>query len=124
MSDDFPTFPRGAIALDNGDLVQVKNVTVDQEKVGTKIEHTLRQQGAGIVLGNEETKLSFEFITPEGGAERDYYRMLRTSKVKKLRVKVPGETFAVIGVLTKRSMKLPFDAAIEQSIEFMGKTEA
>jgi hypothetical protein len=123
MSADMPVFPKGSIALDNGDLVQVKNVKVDQEKVGTQMEHTLRQEAAGIFIGNEETKLSWEFVTPEGGAERDYYKMLRTGRIKTVRVKVPGETFAVKGVLTKRSMELPFDSAIKQTIEFLGKTE-
>jgi hypothetical protein len=123
MSADLPVFPRGAIALDNGDLVQVVNVKVDQKRAGTKIQHTLRVQGAGVVLGNLETNASWEFVTPEGGAERDYYSMLRTGKVKKVRVKVPGETFAIIGVVHGRGMELPVDDAIKGTIEFMGKTE-
>lgn len=123
MSNELPVFPRGAIALDNGDLVQVVNVKVDQKKAGTKIVHTIRQQGAGIVLGNEETNATWEFVNPEGGAERDYYKMLRTGKVKKVRIKVPGETFAIIGVVHGRGLELPVDDAIKGTVEFMGKTE-
>jgi hypothetical protein len=120
---DQPIFPRGAIALDNGDLVQVVSVKIDQKRAGTKQVHTLRQPQAGIVLGNEETTASWEFVNPEGGMERDYYKMLRTGKVKKVRIKVPGETFAIVGVVHGRSLELPVDDAIKGTIEFMGKTE-
>jgi hypothetical protein len=123
MSADMPVFPRGAIALDNGDLIQVINVKVDQKRNGTKIVHTMRQEAAGIVLGNLETNMTWEFVNPEGGAERDYYAMLRTGKTKKVRVKVPGETFAVIGVVHGRSLELPVDDAIKGTVEFMGKSE-
>jgi len=123
MSDQQPIFPRGSIAMDNGDLIQVTNVKVDQEKAGTKIVHTLRKEGAGIVIGNEETKVSFDYVVPEQGQERDYLKLVRTGKVKKLRLKVPGETFAVVGVCNKRSLEIPVDDAIKGSVEFMGKTE-
>lgn len=123
MSDQMPIFPRGSIAMDNGDLIQVINVKVDQEKVGTKILHTIRKEGAGIVIGNEETKVSFDYVIPETGAERDYMKLVRTGKVKKLRFKVPGETFAVVGIGYKRGLEIPMDDAVKGSVEFMGKTE-
>lgn len=124
MSDQMPIFPRGAIAMDNGDLIQVTNVKVSQELVGTKIKHSLRKSGAGIVLGNEETKVTFDYEVPESGQERDYMKLVRTGKVKKLRIKIPGETFAVVGVIPKRDLDLPLDDAVKGSVEFMGKTEA
>lgn len=123
MSDQMPTFPRGAIAMDNGDLIQVTNVKVDQETKGTKIVHTIRKTAAGIVIGNEETDVSFDYVVPETGPERDYLKLVRTGKVKKLRVKIPGETFAVVGVCNKRGLEIPNDDAVKGSVGFMGKTE-
>lgn len=123
MSADMPVFSRGAVAMDNGDLLQAKNVKIDQKRPSTKLIHTLRQTAAGIYIGHEETTASFEFVTPEGGNERDYYKMLRTGRIKKLRVKIPGETFAIVGVITGRGLELPEDDAIKGTVEFIGKTE-
>jgi hypothetical protein len=122
MSDEMPIYPRGAIAMDSGDLIQVTNFKVSQKKNGTKILHTLRVEGSGIVIGNEETEVSFDYNVPETGQERDYLSLVRKGKIKKLRVKIPGETFAVVGVCSGRELEVPHDDAIKSSISFMGKT--
>lgn len=122
MSDELPIYERGSIAMDNGDLIQVTNVKVDQDRKN-KLLHTLKRQGSGIVLGNEETTVSFDAITDETGPERDYMTLIRTGKVKKLRIKIPGETFSVVGVCGKRSIDIPLDDAVKFSIEFMGVSQ-
>lgn len=122
MSDELPIFPRGVIAMDSGDLVQVTNYKVDQKKNGTKLIHTLRVEGSGIVIGNEETTGSFEYSVPEKGQERDYMSLVRKGKVKKLRFKMPGETFAVVGVFESRGIEASVDDAIKGTISFIGKT--
>ncbi len=123
MSDELLTFPRGALAMDNGDLVQITNVKVDQTN-GAKLQYVMRKRNAaGVILGNEGTTLSFDAVVDENGPERDYLKMVRRGTIKKLRVKIPGETFTVLGVATKRSLELPTDDAIKYSIEFIGNTE-
>jgi hypothetical protein len=122
MSQELPIYVRGAIAMDNGDLIQVTNVKVAQKRTN-KILHTLKRQASGIVLGNEETTVTFDYVIDETGAERDYMSLVRTGKIKKLRFKVPGETFSVIGACGERTIEMPTDDAVKGSVEWMGKTE-
>lgn len=121
MAEDLLVFPTGAIALDNGDLGDVTNVKVDQSR-DAKLINTLRKTAAGVFIGHEKTELSFDAVVGKEGAERDYYKMLMTGKVKTVRIKIPGETFAVVGVIDKRSLELPTDDAIKYSVHFIGKT--
>jgi hypothetical protein len=124
MSDNYQEFTRGAIAIGNGDLMTAVNVKVSQKKAGTKIHHTIRKSNAGIFIGNEETTVTFDCLVPETGPERDFMRDLLRGKIRKLRIKIPGETFSVVGVYTGRDTELPSDDAVKMAIEFMGKTEA
>jgi len=122
MSDDMNLYPRGYIAMLNGDLMDVTNVKITQ-KNAAKLVHTLRKEGAGIVKGNEETDVSFDAVCPQQGAERDYFDDVRKGKIRKLRVKIPGETFTVIGMYTDRDLDLPLDDAVKYSLKFIGRTE-
>jgi hypothetical protein len=121
-NEDFELFPRGAIAMDNGDLIDVTNVKVTQKR-GGKIIHTLRKQGRGKVLGNAETDVSFDAVCSETGPEKDYFALIKAGKVKKLRLKIPGETFTVIGTYDERTLELPLDDAIKYSLTFSGVTK-
>lgn len=120
-SNEMPKFPRGAIAMGNGNLLDVTSVKVTQ-KANVKLQHTLQTTAAGVVIGHEETEVSFDAVVGETGPERDYLRDLRAGKVRTLRIKIPGETFAVVGVASQRSLDLPMDDAIKYSITFVGKT--
>jgi hypothetical protein len=122
MADDMKLFPKGAIAMGNGDLIDVINVKIDQSN-GAKLQHTIRQKGAGISLGVEETTVSFDAISSEDGAERDYLKLLKKGTIKQLRIKVPGETMTVNGMVSKRSLEIPLDDAVKYTIEFIGRTE-
>lgn len=122
MSDSFKSYPRGAIAMGGGDLMQVTNVKIDTGN-GGKIKHTLRKRGAGAVLGNEETTVSFDFEVDEDGQEREYLKMVKKGQIKQLRIKIPGETITVNGIFTKRTLDLPLDDAIKGTMEFLGTTE-
>lgn len=120
-NDDFKQFPRGAIAMDNGDLLDVTNVKITQKRAN-KIKHTLRVEAAGVVKAPLETELTFDAIVSEDGAERDYLKLVITGKVKKIRYKIPGETGTIVGIANERSLELELEDAIKYSVVFMGKT--
>lgn len=122
MSDDMPLYPKGSIAMLNGDLQDVVNVKIVQ-KNGGKIIHTMRVPSAGVFIGNHETDVTFEAVVSQNGPERDYFADIKAGKIRKLRIKIPGETFSVIGMATERSLELPLDDAIKYSINFIGRTE-
>ena len=115
-------FPRGYVAMGNGDLIQVTNVKIDHTNNAKQV-HTLRQKGAGITLGVEETTVSFDAVVSEDGPERDYLKMLKKGEIKQLRVKIPGETISINGTVSQLSKELPLDAEIKFSITFVGHTE-
>ncbi|MFA5053357.1 MAG: hypothetical protein WC565_04825 [Parcubacteria group bacterium] len=115
-------FPRGWIAMGNGDLIQVTNVKIDHTNNAKQV-HTIRRKGAGITLGVEETTVSFDAVVDEDGCERDYLKMLKQGQIKQLRVKVPGETLTISGTVSSLSKELPLDSEIKYSITFIGRTE-
>lgn len=115
-------FPRGWIAMGNGDLLQVTNVKIDHTNNAKQV-HTIRRKGAGITLGVEETTVSFDAVVDEEGSERDYLKMLKQGQIKQLRVKVPGETLTITGTVSALSKELPLDSEIKYSITFIGRTE-
>lgn len=121
MTEDTELFKDASVALDNGDLMQATSCKVTQKR-DVKLVHTMRRTAAGIYIGHEETTLSIEAVCPQSGAERDYYQMLRTGRIKTLRIKMPGETFAVVGAVSQRTLDLPSDAPIKYTIEFVGKS--
>jgi hypothetical protein len=121
MGQELPLYPRAAIALDNGDLMQVTQCTVTQDRT-VAVQNTMRQTASGVFIGHEKTELTFKAKCPETGPEREYYKMLRTGKIKTVRVKIPAETFAVVGAVSKRVLTLPEDAPIEYDVDIQGKT--
>ena len=115
-------YPRGFIAMDSGDLIDVTNVKHDIVNNAKQV-HTIRQTGAGVTLGVEETTISFDAVVSEDGPERDYLRFLKRGTLKQIRIKIPGETISINGIFTTRGMELPLDSEIKFSLTFIGKTE-
>lgn len=115
-------YPKGQIALGNGDLFDVTNVRHKVTRNATMI-HTLRQQEAGTRLGPRETVVSFDALVNKDGPERNYLEMLMQGTVQQLRIKIPGETINVTGVVSERSLEIALDDAIKYSIEFIGRTD-
>lgn len=113
-------YPRGRIALDSGDLIDVTNVKLDLTNNSKQI-HTLRRKGAGFTLGVEETTITFDVVVSEDGPERDYLAMIKQGQVKQVRIKVPTLTLTVEGTFKDLSFELPIDDAIKQSLTFIGK---
>lgn len=110
---------RGQIALDSGDLLDVVNVKVDHTN-GGKLVHTIRKTPSGVTLGTKEATVSYDTVVGQNGAERDYATMVKKGTVKRLRIKVPGETITITGIYTTRSFDLPLDDAIKLSLSFIG----
>lgn len=114
-------FPRGRIALGNGDLIDVTDVKYSHTNNGKQV-HTIRNKGDGVVLGNEESSVSYNCVVSADGAERDYYQLVKTGKITNLRLKVPGETITVEGIYTTREFDMPLDDSIKLAMTFIGKT--
>ncbi|MHC4736225.1 MAG: hypothetical protein ACYTDW_17455 [Planctomycetota bacterium] len=113
-------YPRGFIALGSGDLIDVTNVTVDTTD-NSKQVHTIRQKGAGVTQGVEETTIAFDAALSEFGEEADWLQLVKKQEIKQLRVKVPGRTITVNGKFRMVKYELPLDDAIKVSVEFIGK---
>lgn len=112
-------YSRGQIALASGDLFDVYNITVSTTNNAKQV-HTIRKKGAGIVLGTEETTVSYQSYISEDGQERDYFALVKTGAIVNLRIKIDGETMTIQGAYKTRDFTLPLDDAIELSMEFIG----
>lgn len=123
MADDMKTYPRGRIAMGSGDLIDVTDVKHDVSNDASLV-HTLRTpKGAGVVQKTEKTTVSFNAVVSEDGPERDYMKDLKSGRIRQIRLKIPGETLTVNGMVSKRSLEIPLDDAVKYSIEFVGRTE-
>jgi hypothetical protein len=122
MADTQLLYPRGQIALGSGDLIDVTNVKIDQVNNAKQV-HTIRQKGAGFSLGVEETTVSFDAVVSDQGEERDWLDLLKKGRIKQIRIKTPGRTMTVNGVVSSISTELPLDDAIKMSLTFIGHTD-
>ena len=116
-------YPRGRLAMGNGDLVDVTDVDFKFAN-GAKLVHTLRQKAAGVVMGNEEFTCSFNSAISVDGPERDYFDAARRGLQKQLRLKLPGGlTLSAKGKFTEVGGKLPLDSEVTISVSFIGKLD-
>lgn len=120
MSQEQLLYPRGRIAMSTGDLVDVTNVKIDHTNNAKQV-HTIAQKGAGIVQGNHETTITFDISVSEQGLERDYYGYLDNGLIKQIRLKIPGSTLTVNGMVKQLAAELPLDDVIKVSVTFIGK---
>jgi hypothetical protein len=120
MSDELQQFPRGVVAMGNGDLTQVTNLKVKASN-NAKLKHSLRKSPSGFVLGNKECSGSFDLDVPETGEERDWWGMVKDGTVKQLRIKIPGTTKAINIVASDLDLELPTDDAIHETVSFIGE---
>lgn len=122
MADELALYPIGRIAQGNGDLVQVTNVR-HRVSNNAKLMHTLRRTPAGVFRGPIDTELSFDAANDENGFERDYWDQLKKGTIKQFRIKIPGETINVTGMVSERTVETSTDDVIKYSITVVGKTE-
>ena len=112
-------YPRGAIAMGNGDLIDVTDVKIDTTNNAKQV-HTIRQKGAGITLGTQETTISFNAVVSDEGPEADWLKLVKKGTIKQLRIKTPGETDTCNGVFQSTGKELPLDDAIKIALTFIG----
>lgn len=114
-------YPKGKIAMGNGDLVDVTNISFEISN-GAKQISTLRRKQAGFTLGPGEGKVSFSSVISEGGLERDYFKDCQKGKAAQLRIKLPGGlTLTYNGVYSSVKGDMPLDDATKVDCEFIGK---
>jgi len=114
-------FPKGAIAMDNGDLVQVQNAKLSY-KNSAKLKHSLTSMDpVGTVTGPREGTLSFESEISEVGSERDYFELCKSGAIKQIRFKVPGKTYVCTGTFESVDFDLSIDDAVKVSLQMICK---
>lgn len=119
MAVEQKIYPRGAVALASGNLIQATNIKVSNTNNAKQV-HTIAQKGSGVTFGVEETTVTFELVISEDGEERDWLAMLKQGQIKQLRIKVPGRTMTINGAVKQDDYELPLDDAIKQTITFIG----
>jgi hypothetical protein len=118
---DIKSYPRGAVSLGNGDLIQVTNLSWSQTN-NASLKHTLAQSPSGKVLGNREVTGSFTSIIDEDGPERDYFVRVDSGEEVNMRLKLPGGiTKNFVGLLNTLDGSIPLDDAVEFTVNFMGR---
>lgn len=122
MAAEQKIYPRGQLAMENGDLADAVNVKLDYTNNAKQV-HTIRQKGAGVTMGVEEATLTFDLVVSEDGQERDWIKKAKAGSIEQCRMKVPGATLVVNGVVKQVGIELPLDDAIKQNIVFIGKLE-
>lgn len=121
MADEQLRYDQAYLAMGNGDLIQVTDFRVAFGN-GAKQVHTLRRKGAGIVMGNPETQVTFNSSIDEDGPERDHWRSAQKGEIKQLRAKLPGgKTLVVTGVYSQVDTDGPLDDATKVACTFIGK---
>ena len=120
MSDELLNYPRGTVAMGNGDLTQIVNLKGKYSN-NAKLKHTLRKSPSGFTLGHRECSGTFDLEIPETGEERDYWTMVKEGQVKQLRIKIPGTTKAINIIASDLDFELPSDDAIKESVGFIGE---
>jgi hypothetical protein len=122
MSREQKLFPRGQVAMENGDLADCVNIKLDITNNAKQV-HTIKVKGAGVTVGTEESTVSLDLVISEDGQERDWIKALKRGTIKQLRLKVPGDTYTINGVVKQVGIEMPLDDAIKQSISFIGHME-
>ena len=120
MSDEVRRYPKGWLALDNGDLMQVTDFKITSKR-NVKSVDTLRVEQAGLAVGPKSDEVSFNAVTDEDGPERDYMSMLKQKRIKSLRYKTPGENGTITGVASERTIEANVEDGVKYSVVFVGK---
>lgn len=119
---DHLNYPKGRIAIDGGDLVDVYDISLTVAD-GRQLVSTLRQNPAGSTGGKVAATLTFKTAISENGLERPYWKDWAKKTVKQARLKVPGATLIVEGVLTNPSLTSNVDSFTDNTWTIIGSIE-
>lgn len=116
-------YPKGTIAMGNGDLMQVTNFTHTLNS-GAKQVSTLRKGQAGVTLGPGDSSCEFDSVIPETGPERNFWRDCQRGTIRQVRFKEPGGvTIVMNGVFNTVKTENSLDDPVKTSCGFIGKTD-
>lgn len=100
MSEEMVKFPKGRVAFGSGDLQDVYDGNLAIED-GRKLVSTLRKNPAGWTEGERSSNLTFKSAIGADGFERDWLKKWQKGENVQIRLKLPGKTVTIEGVLTK-----------------------
>lgn len=103
MSEEMVKFPKARLAFGSGDLQDVYDVNLAIED-GRKLVPTLRKNPAGWTEGERSANLTFKSAIGADGFERDWLKKWQKGEIVQIRIKAPGKTITVEGVLTKPAL--------------------
>jgi hypothetical protein len=112
-------YPKARLSKGAGDLVDVTEVTVKFSK-GRKQVGTLRNPEAGVTNGEHANEISFKCVLSEDGFERDYQSDFDNDTFAQYRLKVPGTTYSLTGLIDDLEVTSTKDGAIEFSCKVIG----
>ena len=119
-TNELKNYPRGQIAIGNGDLQQATLARFNYTNNG-KLKHTLRKSPSGFVLGTTECTGSFDLEIDEDGPERQAFDRITDGVVTNFRFKMPLVTKTIEGIMTSVDVEEPLDDAVRFSVSFIGK---
>lgn len=112
-------YPKARIAISGGDLVDVYDVNLAVAD-GRQLVSTLRKNPSGSTEGKRAATLTFKSALSEAGEERPYWADWDRKRKITARVKVPGKTFTITGVLTNPGLQSGLDSFTNQDWAIIG----
>ncbi len=119
MSEQMLFFPKAKAAFGAGDLQDVYDTNLASTD-GRKLVPTLRRNPAGWTEGAHSTNLTLKSAISEEGFERSYLKKWKKGDIVQIRLKVPGQTLVVEGVLTNPVVTSNVDNFIDFTISLLG----
>lgn len=125
MSDDPKQYPRAQISIGPGELRDATDAEIQITSTSKNV-HTLRQNGAGFIDGNQECTFTVNTIIPETGPERPWLKdYIKNRKKIQVRLKLPGtEPLSVIGKVTGATIRATLEEGTQFNITGTGTIQA
>ncbi len=119
MSEQMLHFPKARAAFGAGDLQDVYDTNLAITD-GRKLLSTLRRNPAGWTDGSRSTNCTLKSFISEEGFERSWLKKWKSGEIVQIRLKVPGQTITIEGVLTNPVLTSNVDNGIDFSISILG----